>query len=229
VAVVATRPVAVPPAITAAGEVWQRVSGSSQRIADPASLRQLFERGRAAERRAEETCASGLNSVGVVDLAKRPTSYALSLATPALPSDVSTRLFRAPIAERMAAVFRGPFRGEPLDPRFSHQAIWVDRMGLSGTSSSAFGYGAEGYSLRLMRDGALAASRSDPDTAGQGVALVGQDPGRLVPLWSVLVDFRQGARRCRREPGSCLNLAQRRSGSWAIDDPAVDDPGTLDR
>lgn len=188
-AVVAIQPIAIPPAITGAGEVWQRVSGSSQRVRDPAALRQLFERGRVAERRAEETSTSGLDWVVDFDLAKRPTAYALSVATPALPPDVSSRLFRASVADHVAEVLRGSLRGEALDPRFSREAIWVDRFGLSGTSSSAFGNGAEGFSLRLTRDGALAASRADPDLTGRGVDQTGRDPGQLVPLWLAVFEF----------------------------------------
>jgi hypothetical protein len=189
VAVVAVDPASVPPAITSHGEVWQRVSGASKRIAEPADLRQLFERGRAAERRAEATALSGLKLVAGVDPAQRPTAYAVSLATPVLPSDVSLRLFRASLADAFTEVLRSTLRGEYLDARFNRHRLSVDRYGLSGTSASTFGNGAEGFSLWITRDGGFAGSRADPDLSGEGLAVVGGDPARLVPIWTALVRF----------------------------------------
>lgn len=199
-AVVAVRPVAVPPAVTSIGEVWQRVSGASKRVVDPTILRQLFERGRAAERRAEAAAASGLVELGggtdfsrssaAVDVLHRRLAFALSMACPALPDDVSLRLFRESTADRLREILGGPLRGEPLDPRFNTYDFRVDHAGISALSASAFGEGREGYSLRLTRGGAFAVARAAPEL--EGLSAVGRDPNILRPSWDALVRLATG-------------------------------------
>ncbi len=111
VAVVAIRPVAVPPALTAAGEVLQRVSGSSQRVTDPVTLRELFTRGREAEHRAAKLVEDGIKRLWPNDAQGRRSVYAVCLATPALPDDISLRLFREAIGLRLGTRSRGGSAG----------------------------------------------------------------------------------------------------------------------
>lgn len=197
VAVLAVDPVAIPPALTAGGEVWTRVTAASVRVTDPADLRRLFDRGRDAERRAEAIADAGLTSVEVVDWLQRPTVYALSLAVPGLPADISATLFRHSLATAMEDALGGPLTAETLDPRFSKPQIRVDRSSLKGSTSSEFGSDG-GFSLMLTREGAFVVARADAELAGQGAPLVGHSPQELSRLWEVLVAF---ARRVGALPG----------------------------
>jgi predicted HTH transcriptional regulator len=61
VSVVQVGRVAVPPAITSSGGVFERLPGQTRQISDPTTLRRLFERGQAASERASLQAVVGLN------------------------------------------------------------------------------------------------------------------------------------------------------------------------
>ncbi len=58
-AVVSIRPVAVPPVITNQGQVWERLSGLSKQVQDPAQMRELVRRGEQAMAEAKRVAEGG--------------------------------------------------------------------------------------------------------------------------------------------------------------------------
>ncbi len=95
VALIEVEPVAQAPCMTSQGHVYERVSGETRRVGDPAHLDALFSRGRAAremaERRADQAAAELARAL---DLGDGHGAVVLGMAPIARETDdISARLF----------------------------------------------------------------------------------------------------------------------------------------
>lgn len=126
VAVVRIDQVSAGPCMTASGEVFERVSGATVRVDDPASLRRLFERGEAATAAAEGVAARALGEPPSPTDDPRLT-IALALAPTGKPSDVSARLFTKQFEGEMVEIFEAlppsPLYDELNAHRFSERRM----------------------------------------------------------------------------------------------------------
>ena len=103
VAVVQVQPVSEPPCMTSSGEVFERVSGESIKVEDPTVLARLYERGQAAQARAETHALAGPERVGLHDLGQGPfLAVAIALAPTGTADDISGRLFVEAFSESLA-------------------------------------------------------------------------------------------------------------------------------
>jgi hypothetical protein len=177
VTIVEVRPVAVPPAITSSGGVYERLPGQTRQVADPASLRRLFERGEAASGRAR-----GQAHYGMLDLAdnqpesRRPT-IVVSMASPSLPEDVSLSLFRESVRKIVGELLAGPLYPDYAPP-FAPGGGDVSQHALTLWSGADR---KEGYAVRLGRHGSVAVSWSDPEESG--LRIVAERADRVQKLW----------------------------------------------
>jgi Schlafen, AlbA_2 len=103
VAVIHVQPVSEPPCMTSSGEVFERVSGESIKVEDPTVLARLYQRGQAAEVRAETTALAGPERVGLHDPGEPPfLIVAIALAPTGTADDISGRLFVESFGESLA-------------------------------------------------------------------------------------------------------------------------------
>jgi len=183
VAVLSVRPVAVPPCLTSSGEVWERLSGKSVRVTDPASLRRLFERGEAAMARAAQGASDARQDLASAPPEGRQCKIVVALASPSLPADVSAAVFRQATYDRLRELLTGPLRADP--PEVNRLGGEVSQHALSAWSLSSF-HSGEGYAMRVGRHGAVAVGRSDPDL-DSGLRVAADDPNSLLPMWAAAV------------------------------------------
>lgn len=110
VAVVWVEQVEAPPCMTPRGHVYERVSGETLPVRDPAVLAALFERGRTARKRAIDfSVRAGTRALGASDWpARRSVGITVALASVGRDSDdINARLFTASFrAEVVAATER---------------------------------------------------------------------------------------------------------------------------
>jgi Putative DNA-binding domain len=103
VAVVQIEPVSEPPCMTTSGEVFERVSGESIKVDDPAGLARLYERGQGAQVRAEQNALAGAERVGLHDPGEPPfLIFTITLAPTGTADDISGRLFVESFANSLA-------------------------------------------------------------------------------------------------------------------------------
>jgi hypothetical protein len=98
VVIVQLDPVAVPPAITSQGQVYERVTGETVPVRDPARLATLFARGKTAEAEAEALAGRAPNNVPILDLVEQElvlpeVSFYVAGAAMAYRDDIGSRLF----------------------------------------------------------------------------------------------------------------------------------------
>jgi len=107
-AVVQVEPVAEPPCMTAAGDIFERTSGKTVRVTDPLVLARLTERGEAARSGAESGAAAAVKSVSVGSLRSdnRGLIVALGLRATGYEPDIAARLFRESTADRLTEIVR---------------------------------------------------------------------------------------------------------------------------
>lgn len=179
-AIVSVRSVAVPPCMTASGQVFERLSGQTVQVRDPGSLRRLFERGEAALARAAQTADAGRADLAESPPLARQGKLVISVASPSLPGDVAARVFRASTREAIAAVLNGPLATDLL---------WIQRIGGSVSQHALTlwnmvgGTDNEGYTVRIGRHGSVALSLSDPDL-DSGLSLVARGDPRAGRMWT---------------------------------------------
>lgn len=102
VAVVRVEPGAIAPCMTSGGEVYERVSGRTVKVVDPAVLARLFERGESALAQAEATALEEAKLVGVIDPGEPPfLIVGLGLSPTGMPTDISAKLFTEAFAGRL--------------------------------------------------------------------------------------------------------------------------------
>ncbi len=178
VAVVMVRPVAVPPAITSSGEVYERLSSASVPVTNSSSLRRLFERGEAALARSARASEDGRHDLSASPPAGRQCKLVVSLASAALPGDAAALVFRDSLYRAMMTELNGPLANQPapfnrLDTDVSQHALSVWNMGFSED---------EGYAIRIGRHGSVAISQSANDI-DSGLRLMADSVDALRPLW----------------------------------------------
>lgn len=131
VAIVRVDAVAGGPCMSASGEIFERVSGATIRVQDPASLRALFASGNAAIERAE---AEALRALGDPPSPSDDARFALALALAPTgkPADVSMRLFTEAFEGAMVDVFESlpasPLYAENHANRFHERAVRQDSV-----------------------------------------------------------------------------------------------------
>jgi hypothetical protein len=122
VAVVRVQPVDAPPCMTAQGHIYERVSGKSERVSDPALLDRLMRRGRARREEAELFARQAAGRA--MDLPSWEPSWTVRLGLGLAPvgretTDISSRLF--------VESFRAALNGALVD-FVPETAIGGDRM-----------------------------------------------------------------------------------------------------
>lgn len=115
VAVVQIEPVAVPPCMTADGTVYERVSGATVPVTDPAVLARLYERGRAAELHAENAAIRRAKELVVdTDPGNPPFLHiGIVVAPTGRPEDLGATLFTESFERRGREIVLG-LPPEPL-------------------------------------------------------------------------------------------------------------------
>lgn len=96
VAVVRIEPVDVPPCMTPQGHVYERVSGETVRVREPALLDRLFRRGRAARERAEQFSRRAAARALEAPRTQDELAVGISVALASIgreTDDISSRLF----------------------------------------------------------------------------------------------------------------------------------------
>lgn len=116
VAVVQVEPVAEPPCMTPQGHVYERVSGETLRVTDPALLDSLFRRGREARDRAEQFARRA-----AVRALEPPGWSAMCIVAALAPTgrettDITSRLFIRPTREAIIGAV-GQFATPPPPER----------------------------------------------------------------------------------------------------------------
>jgi hypothetical protein len=116
IAVVAVPPIPVPPCMTG-GAVFERVSGKTIHVEDPARLAALFGRGDDARGRAAqlaETAAERANGEAAHRCDPRNVQFALGLAAVAYAVDVESRLFSTSFDDVLRARMANLSKDDPL-------------------------------------------------------------------------------------------------------------------
>jgi schlafen family protein len=177
VAVVQIYPVAITPCLTSSGEVWQRLSGKSQRVTDAATLRRLFERGEAARSRAMATAEAGRDDLIRASPEGRHLKVVVSIATPSLPADVSAAVFRRSTVQLVQQTIEGSGQrlGGGTSSEVSQHAVTV--------WSTAPWVDLEGCAIRVGRHGSVAVGFSNPDH-DSGLPRVAQGTYSPEQLWT---------------------------------------------
>lgn len=103
--VVRVEPVAVPPCMTAGGQIFERTSGKTVRVTEPLVLARLMERGDAARAAAESGARLGVGFVSEGALRdQRGVIVRLGLRTTGYEPDIASRLFRESTAEQVEKI-----------------------------------------------------------------------------------------------------------------------------
>jgi hypothetical protein len=106
VAVVQVEPVAVPPCMTAGGQIWERTSGKTVRVTDPLVLARLTERGESAREAAKagaRAVAATVNE-GALRSDNRGLIVRLGLRATGYDYDISAHLFRRSTAAQIQQI-----------------------------------------------------------------------------------------------------------------------------
>lgn len=155
IAVVAVPPVPVPPCMTG-GAVFERVSGKTIHVEDPARLAALFGRGDAARGRAAqlaETAAESANAEAAHRCDPRHVQFALGLAAVAYTMDVESRLFSTSFDDVLRARMADLSKDDPLvapsGPVFVRQ-VTQDSMTLRIDAVHELG---DGWLTQVSRNG----------------------------------------------------------------------------
>jgi hypothetical protein len=170
VAVVQVYPVAITPCLTSSGEVWQRLSGKSQRVTDAASLRRLFERGERSRERAMATAEAGRDDLAREGAEGRQSKVVVSVASPSLPPDVSAAVFRETTYTTIRSLVAG---------RLGRQSGAITQHAIT-FSTDSFGL-IEHCTVRVGRHGSVAVASTDPDIVSglEDIAFGGYRPDAL--------------------------------------------------
>lgn len=95
VALIEVEPIAEPPCITSGGQVYERVSGETHKVTDPAHLDSLLKRGRNARRVAEDRAGRAVDDVAdAIDLGHGHGAVVVAVAPVARETDdITSRIF----------------------------------------------------------------------------------------------------------------------------------------
>jgi hypothetical protein len=187
VAVLQVHPVGVTPCLTSAGEVWERLSGKSQRVIDSAALRRLFERGERARKRSEEAATAAVRSMTESPPERRHHKAIVAVAPTSLGPDISGLVFRSSTILAMREALLGPLGGDATDHSLNQVSytMWSVEPGREAGSRHI------GYAIRAGREGGVAVGLADPDIAS-GLLSVAQRRLSVESMWSTGVALLQG-------------------------------------
>jgi hypothetical protein len=117
-AVAQVEPVAVPPCMTAGGQIFERTSGKTVRVTDPLVLARLTERGDAARKDAESGAMQGARYVsdGSLRSDNRGLIVTLGLRATGYEPDIAARLFRESTSDRLKAIIAAHLRRDRDTP-----------------------------------------------------------------------------------------------------------------
>ncbi len=243
VAVVQVEPVAVPPAMTISGEIYERVSGATVKVTDPAVLAGLFERGHAAQARAEATALRQAEQIVPGEPEPPFLILVLGVSPTGTSEDVSARLFTQTFETRLSSVFEGlpsaPLFPEPriVAPPFrTHAAqdalltysideglhVWRIRAAWDGSVGVALSMRVEEDDAQLLANAIFSdALRPAADAAVALVEAMGGYGRGHVVLRVMARSFRlvhNGAYRTIPGPNTLLPIRR-----WTPDDGQIDD------
>jgi hypothetical protein len=201
-------PVDEPPCMTALGQVYERVSGETIPVTDPARLDALYRGGQQARGRAEHFANRAVSRA--LDerrwFSHRAVGVAVALASVGhTTDDITSRLFVASFRDAMGDALTQFFQtADPMRGRESPEggarvheqdALTMTAPFLQGSTVEAGGTGRTLYSewrLQATWDGAVAASAVLSPPAVEDLMEYGVDEGR------------SGRRRCRGVVGRIL-------------------------
>jgi hypothetical protein len=186
-AVVSIRPVAVPPVITNHGQVWERLSGLSKQVQDPAQMRELVRRGEQAMAEAQRVAEGGRHDLMAAPPQARHCPIIVSMASPALIGDVSHVVFRRSAYEAAVALLNGPlvipaisgYRQNRLGGDVTQGAITLFNAGI---------HEEEGYSIRVGRHGSVAVGQS-AGLVDDGLRAVADSADAPLGTWKAAADL----------------------------------------
>ena len=182
VVVVNFRPVSMPPVITRDGQVWERLSGVSHRVQDPASMRELVSRGERAHAQAK-----GLSEDSRADFMSTPPlerrcSLVVSMASPALLGDVAPMFFRQSSRAEVESVLDGVLAMPAISGFVQNRVEGSDLTQHAFTLCNAGIHGEDGHCIRLGRHGSVTVGT----TLGRdssGLAEVARNVDTIRPTW----------------------------------------------
>lgn len=181
VVVVSIRPVSVPPVITSDGQVWERLSGISQQVRDPASLRNLVHRGEQARAEAQRMAESGRHDMMAAPPQARRCPIIVSMASPALIGDVSSIVFRRSSYQVVLDLLNGPLANRPISGYRQNRVGAEVSQSCLAMFSAGFHEG-DGYSIRLGRHGSIAVGQST-GIVDDGLRAVADGADALLRTW----------------------------------------------
>lgn len=181
IVVVNIRSVAVPPVITRDGQVWERLSGVSQQVRDPASMRELLGRGERLRAEAMRIAAGGREDILSAPPLGRTCSVVVSMASPALLGDISPMVFRRSAYEAAVAVLNERL-AMPVISGFRQNRVGGDVSQHALTLWNAGFHEDEGYCIRVGRHGSVAVGQS-VGLVESGLRAVAASVEALRPTW----------------------------------------------
>jgi hypothetical protein len=162
VAVVRVGPIAAPPCITSDGYIYERVGPTTAQVSDAAALHRLIQRGETARQHAwqESREARDVLFESTTDGRSHPP-LVVSLATPALPADVTHLFWRQSVVDGLRADLQ---QDRFLLPQTPVEAV-TDQGSLTMWSLNGVNNPSEGYTVLLRRTGAVSVAYSNPNLA----------------------------------------------------------------
>ena len=185
--VVSIRPVAVPPVITNHGQVWERLSGLSKQVQDPAQMRELVRRGEQAMAEAKRVAEGGRHDFMAAPPQGRRCPIIVSMASPALIGDVSSVVFRRSAYQAALDVLNGSLAFPAIS------GLRQNRVG-GNVDQGAFtifnaGFQSEaGYGIKVGRHGSVAVGQSAA-IVEDGLRAVADSADALLRTWKAAADL----------------------------------------
>ena len=180
VAVVRVDPVAEPPCVTSGGQLYERVSGETIPVKDPADIRALYERGRAAAERAEAVALRAIDAVNLGETASPPGGgpwlyINVAIAPVGTARDIAARVFApgidAELIEDIDSMPTEPIAFEDRHtPRISTRRVSQDAVTISTRPEFV-----HAWHLRVAWDGSVAGLLRAFPGGGPGFQLVAND------------------------------------------------------
>lgn len=189
-AVVRIEPVPEPPCMTRGGQVFERVSGATIPVREPADLRRLYARGETAVEQAEASALAAAAFAETIEPGEAPyLLLGLSLAPVGRPPDISSRLFVPSFVERLVNTANA-MPAEPLFFENGHRgaSAYPQQDAVIATTT---GDTQQTWSIRAAWDGSAAAfMRAIPEDEHEG--RIYADPlfdGAVAPLANVVSEL----------------------------------------
>ncbi len=181
VVVVNFRPVSVPPVITRDGQIWERLSGVSHQVRDPASMRELVSRGEQSRVQAASISVAARDDMLRDPPAERQCSLVVAMASPAFLGDVSTVIFTESAYQSAVAVLNGRLAFAPISG-YQQNRVGGDVSQHALTLWNAGFPEEEGYCIRVGRHGSVTVGES-VGMVESGLHAVANDISALQTAW----------------------------------------------